>query len=68
MSTNKAKSPSTRWPRKPRSFKATDMLRDVVTTCRPGNEDSWSPMDIFLPWDKQQRMATKQELEARTSR
>jgi uncharacterized protein involved in exopolysaccharide biosynthesis len=37
-----------------------DMLRSVVSSCELV-EDSWSPMDIFLPGDKQQRMAIKRE-------
>ncbi len=38
-----------------------DMLRSVVASCQLVDEDSWSPMDVFLPSDKQQRMAIKQE-------
>jgi uncharacterized protein involved in exopolysaccharide biosynthesis len=38
-----------------------DMLRDVVAACQLVEENSWSPTDIFLPGDKQQRMAMKQE-------
>lgn len=37
-----------------------DMLRKVVATCQLV-EDSWSPSDIFMPSDKQQRMAMKEE-------
>src|SRR5277367_3678366 len=42
-----------------------DMLRSVVTTCQLA-EDSWSPMNIFLPSDKQQRMAERQEVATRS--
>jgi uncharacterized protein involved in exopolysaccharide biosynthesis len=42
-----------------------DMLRNVVASCQLV-EDSWSPTDIFLPSDKQQRMAIKQEQATRT--
>jgi uncharacterized protein involved in exopolysaccharide biosynthesis len=41
-----------------------DMLRSVVASCQLV-EDTWSPMDIFLPSDKQQRMAIKQETATR---
>ena len=41
-----------------------DMLRSVVAACHLG--ESWSPMDIFLPSDEQQRRAAKQELATRT--
>jgi succinoglycan biosynthesis transport protein ExoP len=36
-----------------------DMLRSVVTSCHLA--DGWSPMDIFLPFDPQRRMAAKKE-------
>ena len=42
-----------------------DMLRTVVSSCGLV-QDRWSPMDIFLPSDKQQRMAIKQELATRS--
>jgi uncharacterized protein involved in exopolysaccharide biosynthesis len=42
-----------------------DMLRNVVSICALV-EDGWSPTDVFLPSDKVQRMAAKQELEARS--
>ncbi len=46
-------------------LQGTDMLSEVVNTCGLV-KDEWSPMDIFLPWDKAQRMAAKRELEARS--
>ena len=36
-----------------------DMLRSVVASCHLA--DKWSPMDVFLPWDEQQRKLAKQE-------
>src|SRR5580704_6916620 len=41
-------------------LKGEDMLRTVVDSCVLV-EDKWSPMDIFLPSDEQQRMAMKRE-------
>jgi uncharacterized protein involved in exopolysaccharide biosynthesis len=46
-------------------LQGTDMLSEVVNTCGLV-KDEWSPMDVFLPWDKTQRMAAKRELEARS--
>jgi uncharacterized protein involved in exopolysaccharide biosynthesis len=46
-------------------LQGTDMLSEVVNTCGLV-KDEWSPMDVFLPWDKAQRMAAKRELEARS--
>ena len=38
-----------------------DMLRKVVSTCQLVEPDSWSVTDIFLPSDKAQRQAIKEE-------
>ena len=42
-----------------------DMLRSVVAACQLA-DDKWSLSDIFLPSDKQQRMAMKQEMATRS--
>jgi succinoglycan biosynthesis transport protein ExoP len=43
-----------------------DMLRKVVSTCELVEPDSWSVTDIFLPSDKAQRQAMKEESSMRS--